>query len=61
MAASSTVQYDVGVFVAIGAIVDEFEVVELGCGGRNAEGDLVGGFVEAFDVAGAWYSLDEAG
>lgn len=51
MAAAGGVEDDVGIFVTVGTVVDEFQVVELLSGGGNGEGYFVGGFVEAFDVA----------
>lgn len=53
LASASAVQDNICVFVAIGAVIDEFEVVEFGLSSGNNEGDFVGRFIEAFDVAGA--------
>jgi hypothetical protein len=53
LASASAVQDNICVFVAIRAVIDEFEVVEFGLSSGNSEGDFVGRFIEAFDVAGA--------
>lgn len=53
LAATRAVEHDVGELVAVRAIVHELQVVQLGLGGRDAEGDLVLGDVEALDVTRA--------
>jgi hypothetical protein len=49
---ASIVEDNVGVFIAVGAVVDDAEVVEAGGVGREGEGYFVGCVGEGFYVAG---------